>query len=93
MKNKLSDLNDHLFAQIERLANEDLTPEKIEIEVKRGNAIVAVADQVLRHATLQVQAAKILSDHGLDPTSHLPQVEVNALRLNGMRALNGTKIS
>jgi hypothetical protein len=38
MKNKLSDLNDHLFAQIERLANEEFTPEKIEIEVKRGNA-------------------------------------------------------
>jgi hypothetical protein len=27
MKNKLFDLNNHLFAQIERLANEDLTPE------------------------------------------------------------------
>jgi hypothetical protein len=91
MKNKLSDLNDHLFAQIERLANEDLTPEKIETEVKRGNAIVAVADQVLRHATLQVQAAKILSDHGLDPTSHLPKIEVNTLQLNAVKALNGTK--
>jgi hypothetical protein len=91
MKNKLSDLNDHLFAQIERLANEDLTPEKIETEVKRGNAIVAVADQVLRHATLQVQAAKILSDHGLDPTSHLPKIEVNTLQLNAVKALNGLK--
>jgi hypothetical protein len=90
-KNKLSDLNDHLFAQIERLANEDLTPEKIEIEVKRGNAIVAVADQVLRHATLQVQAAKIMSDHGLDPSSYLPKVEVIPLQINGVKALNGTK--
>lgn len=71
-KNRLSDLNDHLFAQIERLADEDLPTDKIEIEVKRGNAIVAVADQILRHATLQVQAAKIVSDHGMDPTPHLP---------------------
>jgi hypothetical protein len=91
MKNKLSDLNDHLFAQIERLANEDLTPEKIETEVRRGNAIVAVADQVLRHATLQVQAAKILSDHGIDPTSHLPHVDRNTLQLHSPKALNGTK--
>jgi hypothetical protein len=47
----------------------------------------------LRHATLQVQAAKILSDHGIDPTSHLPKVEVNAMHAqpNGMKMLNGTK--
>jgi hypothetical protein len=80
-KNKLSDLNDHLFAQIERLSEEDLPADKIEIEVKRGNAIVAVADQILRHATLQVQAAKIVSDHGLDPTPHLPALSNNATRV------------
>lgn len=72
MKNKLTDLNDHLFAQIERLADEDLKPAQLEAEVKRGNAIVAVADQILRHASLQVQAAKIMSDHGIDPTRHMP---------------------
>jgi hypothetical protein len=75
VKNKLSDLNDHLFAQIERLADEDLTPEEIEQEATRGAAIVAVADQILRGASLQIQAAKILSDHGLDPTSRLPAIE------------------
>jgi hypothetical protein len=86
MKNKLSDLNDHLFAQIERLANEDLTPEKIETEVKRGNAIVGLADQILRHASLQVQAAKIISDHGLDPSKHLPELGPKA-----NRAIEGIK--
>jgi hypothetical protein len=75
VKNKLSDLNDHLFAQIERLADEDLTPDQIDMEAKRGAAIVAAADQILRGAALQIQAAKILSDHGLDPTSRLPALE------------------
>lgn len=70
-KNKLSDLNDHLFAQLERLADEELTPEQIETEATRGNAIVAVADQIIRNAGLKIQAAKILSDHGLDPSKHL----------------------
>lgn len=86
MKNRLSDLNDHLFAQIERLAQEELTAQQIDTEVKRGNAIVAVADQILRHASLQVQAAKIMSDHGNDPTRHLP-----ALGTNATRVIEGTK--
>lgn len=80
-KNRLSDLNDHLFAQIERLSQEELTAEQIDTEVKRGNAIVAVADQILRHASLQVQAAKIVSDHGLDPSPHLPTLGPKATRV------------
>lgn len=71
-KNRLPDLNDHLFAQIERLSDEGLTADQIDTEVKRGGAIVAAADQILRHAALQVQAAKIVSDHGNDPAPLLP---------------------
>lgn len=74
MKNRLSDLNDHLFAQLERLSEEGMTSDQIDTEVKRGAAIVGVADQILRHASLQVQAAKIMSDHGNDPTNHLPSL-------------------
>jgi hypothetical protein len=73
MKNKLTDLNDHLFAEIERLADENLTPEQIDKEAKRGKAIVAVADQIVKNAALQVMAAKLVSDKGaIRP--HLPSV-------------------
>jgi hypothetical protein len=75
VKNKLSDLNDHLFAQLERLSDEGMTPEQIETEATRGGAIVAVADQIIRNASLKIQAAKILSDHGLDPSKHLALAE------------------
>lgn len=64
MKNKLSDLNNHLFAQLERLGEEDLTPEQIEQEAKRGEAIVAVADQIVRNADLQLKAATLIANHG-----------------------------
>lgn len=83
MKNKLSDLNDHLFAQLERLSDEDMTPEQIELEAKRGAAIIGVADQIVRNASLQIAAAKLVSDHGFDPTPHLPLIEVQTSKANG----------
>jgi hypothetical protein len=75
VKNKLADLNDHLFAQLERLSEEGLKPAQLEAEVKRGGAIVAVADRILHHASLQVQAAKILAESGdRDPSRLLPDL-------------------
>lgn len=64
MKNKLADLNNHLFAQLERLSEEDLTPEKIEQEGKRTDSIVAVAEQIVRNVDLQLKAATIIANHG-----------------------------
>jgi hypothetical protein len=64
MKNRLSDLNNHLFAQLERLSEEELTAEQIEQECKRADAIVAVADQIARGAELQLKAVNILAVHG-----------------------------
>lgn len=64
MKNKLSDLNDHLFMQLERLGNEELTAEQIEQEATRGDAIVSVAEQIVKNADLQLKAATIIANHG-----------------------------
>jgi hypothetical protein len=74
MKNKLSDLNDHLFAQMERLAEDGLTDEQIEREVKRAGSIVSVADQIVRNADLQLKAAKMFADHGDRVLPMLPQI-------------------
>lgn len=75
MKNKLSDLNNHLFAQLERLGDEDLTVEQIEQEAKRGEAIVGIADKIIRNAALQIDAAKLVADYGSNPEPYLPQIE------------------
>jgi hypothetical protein len=64
MKNKLTDLNNHLFAQLERLGEEGLTAEQIEQEGKRSEAIVAVAEQIVRNADLQLKAATLIANHG-----------------------------
>jgi hypothetical protein len=64
MKNKLSDLNNHLFAQLERLSEEGLTAEEITKEVERTDAIVSVSEQIVRNADLQLKAVHIIATHG-----------------------------
>ena len=64
MKNKLTDLNDHLFAQMERLSEEEQSTEQIEQEVRRSEAIVAISDQIIKNAALHVQVAKLQLEYG-----------------------------
>lgn len=63
MKNKLTDLNNHLFAQLERLSDEGLSAEQIAQEVNRTEAIVSVSEQIVKNADLQLKAVTILSNH------------------------------
>lgn len=72
MKNKLSDLNNHLFAQLERLSDEDLTPERIDQEVARAKAIVGVSDQIVGAASLQFKAAELIARHGRGISDVIP---------------------
>lgn len=78
MKNKLSDLNDHLFMQLERLGDEDLSAEKIEEEAARAAAIVTVSDQIIKNADLQIKAAKMMVENGAYVKRHFssfPMIE------------------
>lgn len=78
MKNKLVDLNNHLFAQLERLSDENLTAEQIEQEVKRTDAIVDVSEQIVRNADLALKAVKLVADHGDRFKPMLPMIEGKA---------------
>ena len=74
MKNKLTDLNNHLFAQLERLSEEGLTAEQIEQECQRADAIVAVSDQILQGANTQLKAATLIANHGDRFAKMLPAI-------------------
>ena len=67
MKNKLSDLNNHLFEQLERLNDEDLKDEKLESEIKRAKAITNVAQTIINNANTILEATKFLDDSGYIP--------------------------
>lgn len=73
-KNRVSDLTDHLFMQLERLSDESLDAEAIEREVKRAEAIVKVSDEIVGTYELQLRAAKLYAEHGQSVLAMLPQI-------------------
>ena len=70
-KETLSDLNSVLFEVIERLGNEDLTEEELDMEMRRAGAIVGVATKVIEKADLILRAAKFRDDK-MDANNTLP---------------------
>lgn len=73
MSGKISDLTDHLFAQLDNLRAAK-TAEQIETEVNRTKAIVAVAEQITEGANLQVKAAELFGKYGAGVVAHLPMI-------------------
>ena len=57
-KNKLSNLNDHLFEQIERLNDDELKGDNLATEISRTQAMCAVAQQIIAGGRLVLDATK-----------------------------------
>ena len=75
MKNKLMDLNNHLFEALERLNDEDMTPEELEIELKRSKAITGVANAIISNASVALEAQKHMDEYGYDTRNkHMPEM-------------------
>ncbi|EOW9496651.1 hypothetical protein ACOCGS_001134 [Vibrio cholerae] len=56
MKNKLSDLNNHLFSQLERLSDEDLKGDDLKEEIERSKAVKAIAQEIISGVKLALDA-------------------------------------
>lgn len=66
MKNKLSDLGDHLFAQMERLGDEDLKGEKLQEEIARSKAVSSIAKDIVANGKLVLDAQKAIWGRDVD---------------------------
>ena len=64
MKNRLSDLNNHLFTQLERLNDEDLTnsPEALKTEIERAKAVSSLSKEIVSTGRLLLDAHKAVSE-------------------------------
>lgn len=75
MKNKIGDLNNHLFAQLERLGDEDLKGDALEAECKRAEAIAEISEQLIRSANVSLRAAELVGEYGGGVREGLPLLE------------------
>lgn len=73
-RNTLADLNNHLFAQLERLGDESLKDDELRKEMDRAKAINGVAKNVVDNAKLALEGAKFrYKDIPGNDTESLPE--------------------
>lgn len=73
MKNTLGDLNNHLFAQLERLNDEDLKGDELREEIERAKAVTNVASKIIDNGSLVLDAKKLVAD-SMNADTKLPQL-------------------
>ena len=70
MKNKITDLNNHLFAQLERLGEEDLSEEALQKEISRAKAIADISKNIIESQKTALQAMSLMERAGYDIKSY-----------------------
>lgn len=73
MRNTLGDLNNHLFAELERLGDEELTGDDLDKEIRRASAIANVSKNIISNANVILQAIKFKEDE-LMKTEEMPKM-------------------
>lgn len=71
MKNSLGDRNNHLFAALERLNDEEITGDKLNEEIQRARTIANVSRQIIDNGKLALDAMKF-RDERLDTDKTIP---------------------
>lgn len=64
MKNTLTDLNNYLFEQLERLNDDELTDEALDKELKKSDAVVKVSEKIIEAGQLALQTMRHMDQYG-----------------------------
>jgi len=78
MKNKIEDLRNHLFAQLERLGDEEAmkNPIKLENEIKIAKAVAEIGKVIVDRAKVEADFIRATENKG---TGFLPEDSVKKL--------------
>lgn len=72
MRNRLINLNDNLFEQLERLNDESLTPEQLDMEIKRSKAMSEISKVIVDNMRVTVEGMKVVYEYGI-PQEDVPE--------------------
>lgn len=64
-RNTLTDLNNHLFVQLERLNDESIKDEELQKEISRAKAVTNIAAQIINNGSLVLKAQEFVHEYGL----------------------------
>ncbi len=62
-RNTLTDLNNHLFMQLERLNDEDIKGDALQEEITRAKAISEIATQIISNGSLVLKAQTFVHEY------------------------------
>lgn len=69
MKNKVSDVRDHLVGMLELLGDDELSAEKMALAIERAKASSLVASTYISAVKVEIDAIKVMHDTGRLPTA------------------------
>lgn len=72
MKNTLTDLNNHLFEQLERLNDDELAGEALDRELKRADGMSRIAQQIIQNGELAFKTMKHMDENGYNSNKAVP---------------------
>lgn len=76
MKNTLTDLNNYLFEQLERLNDDELTDEELDRELKKAETVTKVAGMIIQNGALAFKTMQHLDEYGYNTKKAVPQMLV-----------------
>lgn len=72
MKNTLSDLNNYLFEQLERLNDDSLSEDELEREMKKTDAVVKVSEKIIETGELVFRTMQHMDQYGYGSDRVIP---------------------
>ena len=64
MKNKVSDVRDHLVAMLERLGDDSLSAEDMSLVIERAKTLTMVATTYIGAVKVELDAIRLMDDTG-----------------------------